>query len=373
MAHPFASQSARSAARRMSKIGGKSGGGKAWGSTATQVRGRKSYPSKNAGSQVPYFAEGGSVRPRADRLANGGTPKSKGHTTNVIVNLPPEGGAAPTSPPPVAAAPVPLPVPRPPVAVAGGPPPGLGPVPPGALPGGPPLRPPGMPPIMAKRGGSIKRQMGGRPATPPGLANRPVTPGGTPGLPAQASDQARTALANRPALPTQAQGTRPFKKGGGVPKAQLGMAVPRNVPPAAAAPALAGRAAAARKIGKLARRGAVANKAAVNRQALRDAQASANPVADRVAGAEPPVMKRGGSKKAKGGAVHSDEAQDKKLMLRMMKEHEKKEGEKMANGGRIKQGGDGDAQYGEPGGYPVMQHAGGGGLGRLEKRSKGEV
>lgn len=48
-----------------------------------------------------------------------------------------------------------------------------------------------------KRGGAIKKQGGG-------------------GLPAQASSRAGTALANRPALPSQAQGTRPFKKGGKV-------------------------------------------------------------------------------------------------------------------------------------------------------------
>ncbi len=40
-------------------------------------------------------------------------------------------------------------------------------------------------------------------------------------------------------------------------------------------------------------------------------------------------------------------------------------------GGGIKQGGDGSKQATEPGGYPVMKNAGGGGLGRLEKRSKG--
>lgn len=310
MAHPYARESARSTARRMRVIG-KSDGGKAWGSTATNKRGRKSYPSTNAGTQVPYFAEGGSVAPRADRLASGGVAKprggGKGTTINVIV-APQEGGppAAPSGPPPM----------RMPVA---GPPPG-GPVPVGGPPPVGALSPLGAPPV------------GGPPlARSPGMA-----------------------------------------KGGGVPKAQLGMAVPpRPVRPAVAAapPALAGRAAAVRKVGALANRGALANKAAVNRAALHDAQVSNNLSADRAAGR---MMKRGG-KRAKGGAVHDDEAKDKKLFRRMINEHEKKEGDKMASGGRIKQGGDGTAQQGEPGGYPVMKNAGGGGLGRLEKRSKGEV
>jgi hypothetical protein len=58
------------------------------------------------------------------------------------------------------------------------------------------------------------------------------------------------------------------------------------------------------------------------------------------------------------------------LFNKMMKE--KPSGQMLKRGGGIKQGGDGSKQATEPGGYPVMKHAGGGGLGRLEKRSKGE-
>ncbi len=405
MAHPMASQSASSVARRMKAIGGKgASAGKSWGSTAMASKTGSSYPSKNAGSQVPYFAEGGSVGARPDRMARGGKKggKKKGHTTNVVVNIPPSGGppigAAPGMPPgPPPAPPIPIQVPRaaPPVAPGPMPVPGPGPMPmagPPGLPVRPPIPPPGIRPPGMKRGGSVKRfadggftdvdqplgrggpegfsgwsrpdipaqtvgarpfkkggsvklARGGLPGAPLQPQGRPTTPPGqefgrAPGLPVQASDNARAALAARPALPAQAQGVRPFKKGGAV-RAQLGAAIPPVparpavpvrrpvVPPAAAA------ASPVAKVVGLARRGAAANKAAVNRQAVRD-----------VRDAGPRPLKDGGKSKADGGKV-----------------------EKMADGGSIKQGGDGTKQYGEGRGYPVMKH-GNSGLGRLEKIKK---
>ncbi len=173
MAHPYASKSASSVSRRMKAIGGKgASAGKAWGSTAMASKTSNSYPSKNAGTQVPYFAEGGTVGHRPDRMASGGKKgggKKKGHTTNVVVNIPPSSsppvGAAPGQPPgpppppppipvqvPKAAPPVaPGPMPVPPGPMMAGPPPGLPPgLPPGVkLPG---MRPPGM-----KAGGSVKQ------------------------------------------------------------------------------------------------------------------------------------------------------------------------------------------------------------------------
>lgn len=141
MTHPFASQSARSVASRMKRIGGKgASAGKAWGSTAMASKTSNSYPSKNAGRQIQYFAEGGSVAARPDRLARGGG-KKKGHTTNVIVSVPPQDRAAPAA--------VPVPVPRPvpvPAGAAGGPPP-VPPGPPPVAPGGPPV-----PPMMRRPG-----------------------------------------------------------------------------------------------------------------------------------------------------------------------------------------------------------------------------
>lgn len=255
MAHPMASQSARSTASRLKRIAGKgSSAGKAWGSTAMSSKTGASYPSKNAGSQVPYFADGGSVGMRPDRLARGGFGKPKGKSkgkkggghTNVVVQVPPPAPAAGAG---AGAVPVPVPKPVPVPVPAGGPPPR--PVlPPGAPAGGPPLPPPGI---------------GAGPMGPP------------PGLP--------------------------------------------GMPPP---------------------------------------------------GLRPPGMKRGGSVKyKKGGDVkHDDEAQDKKLIAKMIKKEDKDE--KYARGGGIKQGGDGSEQATEPGGYPVMKNAAGGGLGRLEKRSKGE-
>lgn len=306
MAHPMASQSARSAASRLKRIAGKgSSAGKAWGSTAMSSKTGASYPSKNAGSQVPYFADGGSVGMRPDRLARGGfgKPKKKGGGkkggghTNVVVQVPPPAPAAGAG-----AGPIPVPVPKPvPVPVPAGGPPPRPVLPPGAPAGGPPLPPPGI---------------GAGPMGPP------------PGLP--------------------------------------------GMPPP---------------------------------------------------GMRPPGMKRGGSVKYKKGgdvSAHDDEAQDKKLIAKMIKKEDKDEkyahggGVKLARGGKtatdygwkhdpdeglgtgprtegehqdmlraskqakfkrgggIKQGGDGSKQFTEPGGYPVMKHAGGGGLGRLEKRSKGE-
>lgn len=104
-------------------------------------------------------AEGGSVKPRADRLARGGKAHGKGgkgHTTvNVVVGHP--------QPKPV---PVPVPVPG----GAGGPPPGAM-----AGPGGPP--PPDMPPpggggpMGLKRGGRAKRAMGGGMPPPTMMGN----------------------------------------------------------------------------------------------------------------------------------------------------------------------------------------------------------
>lgn len=93
-------------------------------------------------------AEGGGVKPRADRLARGGKPHKgkKGHTTvNVVV------GSQHPQPVPV---PVPKPVPVPvDPSMAGGPPPGIG-APPGG-PAGLPLPPPGGPQGL-KRGGKVK-------------------------------------------------------------------------------------------------------------------------------------------------------------------------------------------------------------------------
>src|SRR6476659_2921838 len=105
MAHPYQKQAASSMARRLKVLGARAG--KKWGRSNVTISGK--YTSTNAGSQVPFFAAGGSVAPRADRMARGGATKkkgSKGHTTNVVVAMPPHQPQAVPVPKPV---PVPVP------------------------------------------------------------------------------------------------------------------------------------------------------------------------------------------------------------------------------------------------------------------------
>lgn len=169
-------------------------------------------------------AAGGSISGgRLDKRARGGkvngyqmgggirkfTPsKHKPHTSVHITNISRGGGGGGGAG-----------LPRRPLGLApplGGPPPGGlppgGPGLPGPGMGPPPIRPPGM-----KRGGRAKHRLIGGPAGLPAVAAaRPV------GLPAQAAPAAAAALAARPALPVQAQGVRPFKKGGPAKRASGG-------------------------------------------------------------------------------------------------------------------------------------------------------
>jgi hypothetical protein len=93
-------------------------------------------------------AEGGSVKPRADRLARGGKAKGKHGKPHTQVNI-----AIGRSHPQPVPSPVPVPVPggAPPGGPMAGPPPGAGPMPPpdGGM-------PPGGPPMGLKRGGRAK-------------------------------------------------------------------------------------------------------------------------------------------------------------------------------------------------------------------------
>lgn len=91
--------------------------------------------------------------------------------------------------------------------------------------------------------------------------------------------------------------------------------------------------------------------------------------------AGPPGMKRGG-RYAKGGKVHDDEAQDKKLFGKMFKAEEKKEGpEKMKRGGHAKSkknfGDAANEQAGEEAGESAGAEAGEGGMRRGGKYNKG--
>lgn len=165
MAHPYAGQAKSSQKARLQRLTGKVG--KAWGSSAMYKK--TSYPKKNAGMQREYTIPGGKGRNRPDRLAKGGAVKRHAPTTNIIISHAGGrggGNAAPRPMPVPVNRPVPVPV-RPPVAApVGAAPPvgGLPPRPPIAPPVGgppvggamPPMRPPGM-----KKGGVVKKANGG--------------------------------------------------------------------------------------------------------------------------------------------------------------------------------------------------------------------
>jgi len=162
--HPYSAQVKASVARRLRALGGHAG--KAWGRSAVDVSGR--IPKKNAGTERPKTIAGGGApipsggkaknradRPAHNRYAKGGKVK-RGSTTNIIIaQQPPAGGQGPT----------PLPVPLP----VGGPPPGMPPlgarppIPPGLGGGAPPGLPPGLP--IGPGGGGLPLPR------PPGMAD----------------------------------------------------------------------------------------------------------------------------------------------------------------------------------------------------------
>jgi hypothetical protein len=160
------------------------------------------------------------------------------------------------------------------------------------------------------------------------------------------------------------------------------MAVPargvRPVAPATPAPAPAA-------IGALAARGAQANRAAVNRDTIRDAATNrAAALANRPAGFPGqglarglanrpalPAQARGTRPFKRGGETAQQEFKDSAAHERA-ESNAKERKEHMAAGGAVKQGGGGTAQFGEGRGYPVMKH-GNSGLGRLEKIKKAPV
>jgi hypothetical protein len=177
----MAGQAKASQKARLRRLGATAG--KAWGSSS--MYDKTSYPKKNAGTQREMTIAGGKGRRRPDRMATGGTIKTRSkkghHTTNIViaapggaggrgVGVPAVGGGMPIRPPiapgappvvppvvpprpmmgapmgPMAAMGAPM-LPRPPIAAGAG-------MPPGAV---PPMRPPGM-----KRGGVVKkRKIGG--------------------------------------------------------------------------------------------------------------------------------------------------------------------------------------------------------------------
>ncbi len=281
MAHPYASQAKASQARRLGKLGAKAG--KSYGSSSMYKK--TSYPSKNAGTSRELTISGKTAKGRADRPSNkfasggfvgggggGGAKKKKGHsTTNIIIASP--GGGAGAAPP----RPVPVPVPRPvPVPVAaGGPPVGAArpPMPPPGVGGGPPINVNVPPPAAA---GPVGPPPGMR---PPGMAG-----GGLIGS-------------------SYHNWGKGFADGGHVKKkANGGMTAGLGMP--GAAPGV--------------------------RPGVRPG--ACPPVVPLVGKPGGPGVRGPGYKK--GGVAHDDEAQDKKLIAKMIKQEDKTE--KKKSGGSIK-------------------------------------
>lgn len=399
MAHPYASQAKASQKRRLSALGAKAGKSFGSSSmykktsypsknagTSRELTIEGGSAKKRADRPANHFAGGGFV-------GGGGKKKSrKGHsTTNIVIASPGGGAAAPPRPVPV---PVPRPVPVPVGGAPGGlppPPAARPPMPPGA--GGPPINvnvpPPAAagpmpmpmpgprPPGMARggtikgstyhnwgkgfaNGGSVKKKANGGPITSRGRApgrddeddRPPVNPlalfgggggGGSSmgsGVPAGmdtgvdvgpgpgpyrvdgGGGGAATALAPEPA-PLAAPavtditggggiGGRAFKKGGAIKKRQMGG--PAGTP------------------------GLGPQGMQPRRPFTPGAVPGQRPGA---AGARPPVVPLTGGRPTRpgykdGGKAHDDEAEDKKLIAKMIKKSKK------ADGGSIRHYEDGD-------------------------------
>lgn|SRR5262245_1366760 len=356
MAHPYAGQAQSSQKARLKRLGATAG--KAHGSSSMYKK--HSYPS--AGTQREYTISGSSAKSRPDRYAAGGGVKSKRRphpTTNIIIShAGGRGGAGGGggSPQPGGPVPVPVPVNRPvPVPVgAGGPPQFAGPAP--AVVGGPPpvarppipagpppaaVRPPmpmGAPPPVRppgmKKGGSVKLAIGGS-AAPKGYKGYPNSP--------TTEEGARDAVSAH-------------KRGGGVKKLQFGGGsgglggVPAAGSQGQGLVGLLGSAAPGR--GPMpAQRGTptITGANQIPAQPLTVPQPKlASSFLQRPAPGTTASFK-------KGGNVHSDEAQDKKLIKSMIAKEEKKE--KYAAGGLVK--------------TPVSNSSGGGATGKARLKKTG--
>ena len=373
MAHPFASQAKSSQKARLKRLGGKAG--KSWGSSSMYKA--KSLPGKNAGSSTPMTISGGSSKSRPDRMAAGGSVGKKRHphaTTNIIISHAGGrggsgggGGAGPTPQPVPVPRPVPVPVNRPvPVPVGGapgpgGPPPGAGMAGPGMVPprppmppagpppgAGPPMRPPGM-----AAGGAVKKAAKG------GFlkeTNSPKAGDAYPGFPHSPTTKAKStvsAKADGGGVKKRAGGggitlTKKLQFGGGSgADTGLGMGVGAGPGmggggPGQAGPAGAANAALGAGPGRVPLPPQQGAPNISGREAIPFSQPNTVPLSGFGArnfstrpapGTTTSYAKKGGAIYKKGGAVHDDEAEDKKLFKKMIKQEDK--AEKKASGGGV--------------------------------------
>src|SRR5215471_4740049 len=305
MAHPYAGQAQSSQKARLKRLGATAG--KAHGSSSMYKA--KSYPS-GAGTQREYTISGGKAKSRPDRMASGGSVKKRrAHpTTNIIIShAGGQGGTGAGGAGGQPGGPVPVPVPRPvPVPVGAGPAPmGPGPVRPpiagGPMPAGPPPGPPVRPPGM-KAGGAVKKAANG------GFLK----------------DSKGKGYPGYPHSPTTDTGDKvsAHKRGGGVKKLQFGggFGVGSGVSPGATqGQGLAGLlgSAAPGRAPMPAQKGAptISGVDQIPAQPLTVPQPKfAGSFLQRPAPGTTTTFKE-------GGAVHDDEAQDRKLFKKMMKGH----------------------------------------------------
>src|SRR5215472_639507 len=381
LGHPYAGQVKSSQRRRLRALGAKAG--KAWGSSASQHK--KKYPKKNAGMEREFTIPGGKGRRRADRLAGGGAVSSRKHrpthNTNIIIShAGGRGGAGGGGGAPVAAAPRPAlplggaPVARPPIVpppvgampmgmpMGGGMPMGAPPVRPPLPPpmvgagAAPPLRPPGM-----RKGGVVKKRAKGGSADMMDVEDRKGK--GYKGFPFSPTSDVDSVTSSRK------KGCVTYKRGGRV----RGLADGGETPPAGTAgsedgadkmqfggglsglggigggfggagnPQMTGQ----NPGGVSSLLGAIPGRTPtppiqgppnISGRRMFPAQPVTVPMPAQLGsfrawpapGTRPGFSKRGGSVK------HSDEAEDKKLIKRMMAKEEKKEkAEKRARGGHV--------------------------------------
>jgi hypothetical protein len=349
MAHPYAGQAQSSQKARLKRLGGTAG--KAHGSSSMYKK--HSYPS-GAGTQREYTITGGKAKSRPDRMASGGSVrKRRPHsTTNIIIShAGGRGGYGGAGGQP--GGPVPVPVPRPvPVPVGAGP----APMGPGPAPVRPPIAggpmPAGPPPVRP----AVPMPPPGPPVRPPGMkaggAVRKAANGGF------LKDSQGKGYPGYPHSPTTESGDKvsAHKRGGGVKKLQFGGAGGLG---SGASPGAAQGQGLAGLLGTVA-----PGRAPMPAQKGTPTVSGANQVpAQPLTVPQPKLASSFLQRPApgttttfqKGGAVHSDEAQDKKLIKRMLAKEDK--AEKRAAGGIVK--------------TPVTNASGGGAGGKARLKKTG--